>query len=359
MSTDAPLLDGVSARLLETARTTTHLLEAGDPDGELVLFVHGNASAGRFFEETLLALPSGFRGVAVDLRGFGRSAPDPIDATRGVRDFSDDVLAVLDALDVESAHLVGWSVGGGVILRAAIDAPERVRSLTLVASMSPYGFAGTKDLDGTPCFADHAGSGGGTANPGFVKALAENDRGHDPMGPRGVMNAFYFKPPFSAGDREEVYLSEVLSTHVGDDHYPGDISASPNWPTVAPGTRGMNNAISSKYCNLAAFAGVESGPPVLWIRGADDQIVSDTSMFDVGHLGALGAIPGWPGAGTYPAQPMVSQLRHVLDQYAAGGGEVEEVVIPDCGHSPHVEKPQAFREALVGLLNATRADDNA
>ena len=48
-------------------------------------------------------------------------------------------------------------------------------------------------------------------------------------------------------------------------------------------------------------------PPVLWIRGADDQIVSDQSLFDVGTLGALGAIPGYPGSDVFPSQPMVSQ----------------------------------------------------
>ena len=66
---------------------------------------------------------------------------------------------------------------------------------------------------------------------------------------------------------------------------------------------------------------VDPKPPVLWIRGTDDVIVSDTSLYDLAHLGALGAVPGWPGAGgaTRP-QPMVSQTRAVLDAYAAGGG---------------------------------------
>jgi hypothetical protein len=43
--------------------------------------------------------------------------------------------------------------------------------------MSPYGFGGTRDVAGTPCHADFAGSGGGTANPEFVRLLAAGDRG--------------------------------------------------------------------------------------------------------------------------------------------------------------------------------------
>ena len=72
----------------------------------------------------------------------------------------------------------------------------------------------------------------------------------------------------------------------------------------------MNNAISPKYCDLGAFAWIERGPDVLWMRGSDDAIVSDTSFFDFGFLGRIDAVPGWPGDDVYPPQPMVSQSRH-------------------------------------------------
>jgi len=57
---------------------------------------------------------------------------------------------------------------------------------------------------------------------------------------------------------------------------------------------------------------------------ADDQIVSDASALDFGTLGQLGFVPGWPGAEDFPPQPMVTQMRHVLDQYAGAGGRYEE-----------------------------------
>jgi pimeloyl-ACP methyl ester carboxylesterase len=80
---------------------------------------------------------------------------------------------------------------------------------------------------------------------------------------------------------------------------------------------------------------------VLWIHGADDQIVSDTSLLDFGFLGQLGAVPGWPGAEIYPPQPMKTQIRAVLEKYKANGGQYQEVVLSDCGHSPHIEKQES------------------
>jgi pimeloyl-ACP methyl ester carboxylesterase len=88
-------------------------------------------------------------------------------------------------------------------------------------------------------------------------------------------------------------------------------------------------------------------PPVLWVRGDADSIVSDGSPFDLAFLGSVGAVPGWPGAEAFPPQPMVTQTRSVLDRYAASGGSYREAVLPGVGHSPHVERPQEFAMALL------------
>ncbi|HVD45403.1 MAG TPA: alpha/beta hydrolase [Rubrobacter sp.] len=349
-SLDRP--EGVGSEVVATTRLGTHVLTSGPEDTIPVLFVHGNASSSRFFGETLAALASlsRYRVLAPDLRGYGDSETKPLDATRGLGDFSDDLHDLAGVLGLEEFHLVGWSAGGSVAMRYTMDHPSMVASLVLVDPMSPYGFGGTKDNGGTPCWPDFAGSGGGTANPEFVGRLEVNDRTDtDPNSPRNVMNNFYFKPPFRAA-KEEVLLSSVLSTQTGGDNYPGDMIVSENWPGVAPGERGMNNAISPKYCNLEDFARVQPGPPVLWVRGEDDTIVSDASLLDFGYLGQLDAVPGWPGVETYPPQPMVSQMRAVLDAYEARGGSYREVVVPECGHTPHVEKPEAFQRLLFGFL---------
>lgn len=345
------------ALTVSTKRLATHVRTVGDAGATPVVFIHGNLSTSRFWDGSMAALPRSLRGLALDLRGFGRSETKPVDATGGMRDFADDLHALLQApelgLEDRQVHLVGWSVGGAVAMRYAIDHPRAVTSLVLVAPMSPYGFGGTSDERGTPCWPDFAGSGAGTANPDYVRMLAARDRGDADLSPRKVMNHFYFRQPFQPEpDREEVYLDAVLETAVGDDNYPGDMATSANWPGVAPGTRGVNNALSPKYCDLSGLAGIDPKPPALWIRGADDQVISDTSMFDLGYLGALGAVPGWPGEEVYPPQPMLAQTRAVLDAYREHGGAYREAVIDACGHSPHVERPEAFMELLLAHLEA-------
>ena len=106
------LMDGITSGVVDTSRLRTHLLASGPEDGESVVFVHGNASSSRFFEETLAALPDRYRGLAPDLRGFGDSETKPLDATRGLADFSDDLRALVEKLELEKVYLVGWSVGG-------------------------------------------------------------------------------------------------------------------------------------------------------------------------------------------------------------------------------------------------------
>ncbi|MBA2410301.1 MAG: alpha/beta hydrolase [Gammaproteobacteria bacterium] len=353
---DLDLLKGVAAKTVDTLRLRTHVLTGGAEGGAPILFVHGNASSSRFFEETLAALPGdgSYWGLAPDLRGYGDSETKPLDATRGVADFSDDLHALADALGLgaRKRHLVGWSVGGAVALRYTQDHPHEVASITLINPLSPYGFGGTKDAAGTPCWPDHAGSGGGLTTPDFVQRLREGDRGDkDLISPRNVMNAIYYKPPFrSTPAREEVLLTALLSTKLTEGNYPGNATPSENWPHVAPGVKGINNALSPKYCNLKAFAAIDPKPPVLWIRGADDAFVSDTSLRDFGYLGQLGVVPNWPGKDIYPPQPMVSQMRAVLEAYVKNGGNYREEVIEDCGHTPQVEKPDAFRQALFGFI---------
>lgn len=341
-------------RYVDTPRLRIACRVSGTPGRPVVILIHGNVSSSVFWDETMVVLAEEYLVVAPDLRGFGLTEARPIDATRGLRDWADDLAALLAALNIQDAvHLVGWSMGGGIVMQYAIDQPERVRSVTLVSPLSPYGFGGTTTTWGDPAYPDFAGSGGGTVSPEFVARLEAGEReDQDSQSPVSVMNQLYFRPPFRvAPDRERRFVESMLSTRIGPGFYPGSTVPSANWPGQAPGPDGVANAMSPRYVNLSSFAQAATHIPVLWIRGDADRIVSDASLLDMGTLGQLGAVPGWPGPEVFPPQPMVSQMRAVLETLRAGGGYYRELVVPSCGHSPHIERPEFVLPELSRFLS--------
>lgn len=347
-----PTLSGIEARTVETDRLRTRVLFSGPHDGVPVLFLHGNLASATWWEETMLRLPKGFRGIAPDQRGYGDADPKAkIDARRGLGDLADDAVALLDHLGIQRAHVVGHSLGGCVVWQLLARYPSRLRSAVLVAPGSPYGFGGTKDERGTPCAPDFAGSGAGLVNPELVRRLSAGDRTTESLfSPRAALRNLVFGPPF-VPRREEDLLSATLSVHLGERDYPGDSVPSPHWPFVAPGIWGPNNALSPKYVVPAQeIVGAVPKVPVLWIRGGKDLAVSDAAAADPGNLGRMGLLPGWPGMEAYPPQPMLKQTRRVLEEYGKAGGTYAEVVLPGSAHVPFLDDPQGFDRAFHAHL---------
>lgn len=351
----ATLLPGIVAHSVTTPRYTANVLErpaTGDA-ARTVVFVHGNVSSSLFYMPTMLALPADVRALAIDLRGFGDSETLPVDATRGLRDFADDVVSVLDALGLDAVHLVGWSMGGGVVSTILLEHPERVQSLTLEAPVSPYGFGGTHGPDGARNDADGAGTGGGGANPDFVARLEAQDADStEQTSPRGVFRAAYTAKPEEQTAHEDLWVASMLTTKTGVDNYPGDSVASENWPGFAAGTHGVLNTMAPQYFDVSGIVDLAVKPPILWIHGDKDSIVADLSFFDLNTLGQVGVIPGWPGADVAPPQPMKVQTRAVLDRYRANGGTYTEVALPEAGHAPHLDEADIFVTQLVTHIHS-------
>jgi pimeloyl-ACP methyl ester carboxylesterase len=166
-----------------------------------------------------------------------------------------------------------------------------------------------------------------------------------------VLLAHYVKPPH-VPEHLDIFVESMLSTRTGDDHYPGTSRTVATWPGLAPGDRGVLNTMAPAYFRISDLSAVQPKPPVLRLRGTDDVIVSDHSLYDLAYLGAIGAIPGCPGEQTWPPQPMLAQTRAVLDGYAAAGGRYREVPIDDAAHSPHLDQPERFLAELGAHLSS-------
>jgi pimeloyl-ACP methyl ester carboxylesterase len=99
--------------------------------GEPLILLHGGIGAGEMFAPILPALTEGRRVITVDLQGHGGTAD--VDRPLRAEHMADDIAALLDHLGLEQVDLMGYSLGGIVALRTAIQHPERVRRLVLVS----------------------------------------------------------------------------------------------------------------------------------------------------------------------------------------------------------------------------------
>ncbi|MDF2672047.1 MAG: alpha/beta hydrolase [Clostridiales bacterium] len=350
------MISNIKRKEINTSRLKVSYIEKGDTSKDLLILVHGNTSSNIFYLRNIEELSCDFHVIAPDLRGYGFSEKLPIDAVQGLKVWSEDLRSFLKALGIsKKPHLLGWSMGGGVVMQYAIDYPEDVASLTLVNPLSPFGYSGTKDEKGTRNNEFYSGTGGGTVNQAFVQALRDKLRdSSNPFSATSVLKS-YFAPDYKIDPEwEEIFVDSMLQMGIGDDFYPGNYIPCSEWPFTAPGDKGIGNAMSPKYVNLSSITDINPKPPILWFRGAKDAIVSDTCMLDIGYLGKLGYVQGWPGDEIFPPHPMVTQTRFILEKYMQNGGTYEEFVFEDAGHGPNVEKPKEFNEKLVSFIKNTK-----
>jgi pimeloyl-ACP methyl ester carboxylesterase len=116
-------------RTVATRRARLSTLEAGS--GAPIVAVHGLGATKGSFLPTVAALGKGFRVIAVDLPGFGDS-DKPIGASYDAGFFARTVVDLLDALELDRAHLIGNSLGGRVALEVGLAHPDRVDRLALL-----------------------------------------------------------------------------------------------------------------------------------------------------------------------------------------------------------------------------------
>jgi pimeloyl-ACP methyl ester carboxylesterase len=99
--------------------------------GEPLVLLHGGIGTGEMFAPLLPDLCAGRRVIAVDLQGHGGTAD--VDRPLRADPMADDIAGLLDHLGLERADVMGYSLGGMVALRVAIQHPQRVRRLVPVS----------------------------------------------------------------------------------------------------------------------------------------------------------------------------------------------------------------------------------
>lgn len=116
---------------VEANQVQTRYLESGDPAGEVILLLHGTAGSLENFCANYGPLGENHRVIGIDMLGCGYT--DKPDQPYLIADYAEHALAVLAALGVERASVIGVSLGSWVGARMAQLAPEVVTSLTMVA----------------------------------------------------------------------------------------------------------------------------------------------------------------------------------------------------------------------------------
>ncbi|NYF30607.1 alpha/beta fold hydrolase [Sphingopyxis sp. JAI108] len=236
----------------------------GPKDAQPIMFHHGwPLSADDWDNQMLFFLSKGYRVVAHDRRGHGRS--DQTDTGNDMDTYAADVAALVRTLDLKNVIHVGHSTGGGEVIRyVARSEPGRVAKAVLIGAVTPIMLATDRYPGGLPM----------SVFDGFREALARNRAQFFLDIPTG---------PFYGFNRGGAAVSEGLIR---------------NW-----WRQGMMGGAKAHYDCITAFSETDFtddlqavSQPVLLMHGEDDQVVPvDASAREAIKLLSNGALKTYPG----------------------------------------------------------------
>jgi non-heme chloroperoxidase len=167
---------------------TLPYVSSGDPNGVPIILLHGLTDSWRSFELVLPLISEGIRAVAPSQRGHG-DAVRP-DSGYRIEDFAADLVAFMDALEIETAVVGGHSSHGLVAERFAVDHPDRARGLVLISAP-----ASLRDKPGLQGLLDSISKLTDPIDPAFVREFVEGTFLHAPGGFMETMVAECLKVP--------------------------------------------------------------------------------------------------------------------------------------------------------------------
>ena len=323
-------------RMIETNGIRLNIAEKGD--GPLVLLCHGFPESWYSWRHQIEALAAaGFRAVAPDMRGYGKSdAPEPIDQYT-VFHLVGDLVGLLDALETKTAVIVGHDWGANVAWQAARLRPDRFRA---VAALSvPYRPRGeVRPTSVMPRTADAQFYQLYFQEPGVAEAELERD-------PRAaVRNMLYGASGEGAAAMRAAAASSGVAPSLGMVPKGEGFMRGAGAPATLPawlsetdidfyaaefkrsGFRGPLNyyrSIDRNWELMAAFAGMPVTVPALYVAGDRDMVVS------------------FPGTDQLLAnlKNFVPELRNIQ-------------MLPDCGHWTQQERPNEVNTAIIDFLRS-------
>ena len=278
----------LSHRLVDVAGVETYVVDAGD--GPPVLLIHGYGDTADGWRRVVPGLLKDHRVVALDLPPFGRSASTRHDKL--IDFYSDFFPAFLDELELDGATIVGHSLGGAVALRLAIDNPDRIERLGLVA---PAG------LGTAPPWWWHAL----TARPVWQGALSIPSPFTGPLVKRGIRHFLewrLFANPRALNDE----VAHFVQMH----------GSARDMKLLLAAGHACIDCYTGKLLERSAALEI----PLWMLWGRKDGLVPSL------HARAF-------------KQCHPEAAVHILD---------------DCGHYPHIELPQRFNHLLRAWLDDTQ-----
>ncbi len=311
-------------RMVETNGIKLHVAEQGQ--GPLVVLCHGFPESWYSWRHQLKALAeAGFRAVAPDMRGYGRTdRPEALDKYT-LFHLVGDMVGLLDALGAEHAVIAGHDWGAPVAWHAALLRPDRFRAV--IGLSVPYRPRGkvqpTTVMPRTDAAVFYQLY---FQEPGVAEAEFERD-------PRQTLHGMLY---FASGDGPRRSGGEVgMVPRGGGFVLRGELQPLPEWLTAhdldfyatefaRTGFRGGLNwyrNIDRNWELLAPFAGARVSVPALYVAGDRDLVVAFRGMDEL-----------LPNLKNY-----VPQLRRTL-------------LLPGCGHWTQQERPAEVNAAMIDFL---------
>jgi pimeloyl-ACP methyl ester carboxylesterase len=278
------------------SRWRTWISRRGEPNGKTVVLIHGEAFGCYYFANVIEALTgAGYRVVAPDQIGWGKSPKPSIHYSFQL--LAANTAGLLDHLGVTDVAVVGHSTGGMTAVRFTLTYPVRVTHLVLE---DPLGLADYRT--GIP--------------PQSEETLYDHEiHWTDPAVIRGYVKGYFVHPDPKVWEP----LADVLVRVTLSPDYP-------RWACTAALTLQMiyEQPVRYEYHQLT--------PPVLLITGAGDYTVP---------------------LGQYASPAEAARLGDFTALSAGAAHDIPHatrVVIPDCGHIPHLERPALFLTELLPFL---------